>query len=178
MSDSIRSFLTRDHDRLGALLECAEAGGGSIDRAAYDEFRAGLLRHVAMEEKVLLPAAQKASGGTPLPVAAELRLQHGAIAALLVPSPTQRIIGLLRRVLAAHNRIEEGPEQLYATCEKLLRGEMDAIMERLRATPEVPVAAYNDGPHVIDSVCRALIRGGFEPEAEELAADRRPTGAH
>jgi hypothetical protein len=41
-----------------------------------------------MEEKVLLPAAQKARGGEPLQIAAKLRLDHGALAALLVPTPT------------------------------------------------------------------------------------------
>jgi hypothetical protein len=37
-----------------------------------------------MEEKVLLPFAQKKRGGEPLPIAAKLRLDHGALAALLV----------------------------------------------------------------------------------------------
>jgi hypothetical protein len=40
-----------------------------------------------MEERVLIPAARRARGGAALPVARLLRLDHGAIAALLVPPP-------------------------------------------------------------------------------------------
>jgi hypothetical protein len=91
--------------------------------ATYDEFRRGLLKHIGMEEKILLPAAQQARGGEPLPVAAKLRLQHGAIAALMVPTPTPAIVRALRTMLAAHNEIEEGPSGLYDTCERLLETE-------------------------------------------------------
>jgi hypothetical protein len=33
-----------------------------IDAAAYAEFRTGLLNHIGMEEKILLPAAPQARG--------------------------------------------------------------------------------------------------------------------
>ena len=81
-------FLADDHARLDALLQRAIASPGEIDRAAYAEFRAGLLKHISMEEKILLPAAQRTRGGEPLPFAAKLRLDHGALATLLVPTPT------------------------------------------------------------------------------------------
>jgi len=61
---------------------------GNSYRAAYAEFRAGLLKHIALEEKILLPAAQRLNGANPLPIAAKPRLNHGALAALLVPTPT------------------------------------------------------------------------------------------
>jgi hypothetical protein len=51
-------FLANDHERLDGLLRRAMAAG-AIDRAAYAEFRAGLLRHISLEEKILLPAAQR-----------------------------------------------------------------------------------------------------------------------
>ena len=38
-------------------------------------FRAGLLRHIAMEEKALLSAVQESRGGLPLPVAKRLWLR-------------------------------------------------------------------------------------------------------
>src|SRR5262245_30922604 len=78
----------RRSSRLDALLERAMSDPENIDDSAYAQFRAGLLKHIGMEEKVLLPAAQKLRGGEPLPVAPRLRLDHGALAALLVPSPT------------------------------------------------------------------------------------------
>ena len=81
-------FLADDHARLDLLLQRAFADPNRIDLQAYSEFRSGLLKHIAMEEKVLLPTAQQAQDGEPLPIAAKLRIQHGALAALLVPSPT------------------------------------------------------------------------------------------
>jgi hypothetical protein len=63
---------------------------------AYAEFRAGLRRHIGMEEKILLPAARSANEGEPLASAAKLPLYHGALAALLVPTPTGLIIVAIR----------------------------------------------------------------------------------
>ena len=85
----LSGFFADDHRRLEALLDRAAAGPGPIDPELFEQFRAGLLRHIAMEEKILLPAVQRARGGTPLPIARQLRLDHGAIAALLVPTPTR-----------------------------------------------------------------------------------------
>jgi len=90
MASQIRRYLADDHTRLGALLEKAWAKPGLIDREAYAEFRAGLLRHIGLEEKILLPAIQKLRGGQPHPVANRLRLDHGALAALLVPTPSPK----------------------------------------------------------------------------------------
>ena len=84
----LRRFLTEDHQRLDRLLQAALTDDHRVDAAAYHQFRAGLLRHIGMEEKILLPAAQRLRGGEPLPLAAKLRLDHGALAALLMPTPT------------------------------------------------------------------------------------------
>jgi hypothetical protein len=92
MAGQISQFLSRDHRRLEDLLNQADADAEHIDAACYAQFRAGLLKHIAMEEKILLPAAQRLRGGIPLPVAEKLRLDHGALAALLVPTPTPAII--------------------------------------------------------------------------------------
>jgi hypothetical protein len=85
MVGPIHSFLADDHLRLSELLDRAICRPEQIDLAAYAEFRAGLLRHIAMEEKVLLPLAQNKHGNKPLPIAARLRLDHGALAAPLCP---------------------------------------------------------------------------------------------
>jgi hypothetical protein len=55
---------------------------GAIDHATYAEFRAGLLTQIGMEEKILLPVAQRARGDEPLPTAARLRLDPGGSAPL------------------------------------------------------------------------------------------------
>jgi hypothetical protein len=142
----IEVFLTADHTRLDALLARSQLAGGAIDAATYAEFRKGLLRHIAMEEKVLLPYARSKRAGEPLPIAASLRKDHGKIAALLVPSPTPEICARLREVLAAHNPLEEGPTGLYATCDALAGDEGEEVVKRLVAQPEVPVAPHYDGP--------------------------------
>jgi len=98
----------KDHGRLEGLLQAAVAQVGSVDQGAYDQFRAGLLRHIGMEEKILLPAAQRLRGGEPLPIAAKLRLDHGAIASLLMPPPSAAVIATICAVLKVHNTIEEG----------------------------------------------------------------------
>jgi hypothetical protein len=51
----IHRFLARDHTRLDELLRRSVADPAVVDMAAYETFRSGLLRHIAMEEKVLIP---------------------------------------------------------------------------------------------------------------------------
>jgi hypothetical protein len=167
MSGPLATFLAGDHARLDGLLRRAMTEASMIDRAAYAEFRAGLLRHISLEEKILLPAAQRWQGGDPLPMAAKLRLDHGALAALLVPTPTPAIIAVIRTVLAAHNALEEGPGGVYERCEHLAGAEADALLAQLRAAPEVPVAPYADGPQVMSVVRRALARAGYDIELGE-----------
>jgi hypothetical protein len=132
-----------------------------IDPVAYAEFRAGLLKHIGMEEKILLPAAQQARGGEALPIAAKLRLDHGALAALLVPTPTPVIVATIRRILSAHNALEEGPGGVYEVCEQLAGAEAEALLARLRAAPEVPVHPHVDGERIMDATRRALERAGY-----------------
>jgi hypothetical protein len=167
MSGPLTNFLAGDHTRLDGLLRRAMTEASTIDRAAYTEFRAGLLTHISLEEKILLPAAQRWQGGDPLPMAATLRLDHGALAALLVPTPTPTIIAAIRTVLVAHNALEEGPGGVYERCEQLAGAEADVLLSQLHAASEVPVAPYSDGPQVMSVVRRALARAGYDIELGE-----------
>ena len=164
MPGPLYRFLADDHERLDRLLKKAFAERGNVDLDAYAKFRAGLLKHIAMEEKVLLPAAQRLNQGNPLPIAAKLRLDHGALAALLVPKPTDAIGKALRTILTAHNPLEEGPGGLYETCEQLAGAGIDGILAQLRAVPDVALAPNLDGPNVIAGARRALARAGYELE--------------
>ena len=145
---AIERFMTEDHTRLDRALDASVRHDASIDDAAYTELRSGLLRHIGMEEKILLPFARARRGGEPLPVAATLRADHSAIAKLLVRSPSAPLVAELRALLARHNPLEEGPGGLYAACDALAgtETEADAIVEQLRAQPVVPLAKYYDGP--------------------------------
>jgi hypothetical protein len=164
----ITRWLSADHERLDGLLARATARTGAIDRMPYEEFRRGLLRHIAIEEKVLLPAAQQARAGDPLPVAGRLRLDHGAIAALLVPTPTATIVATIRAILREHNPVEEGPDGLYATCDRLLAADADVLVGTMAAHPPPPVNPHNDGPGVMPAVERALERAGYRLSAEPV----------
>ena len=159
---SISAFLAEDHRRLERLLDSALASVGSVDRESYDRFRAGLLRHIGIEEKILLPTVQRRRGGEPLSVAAKLRLDHGAIAALLMPTPTRAVLATLRSILEQHNLLEEGAEGVYHTCDTLLREDLGQFMAQLHAAPDVTVFPCSDAPAVLGAVRRAVERAGFE----------------
>jgi len=159
-SVTIRRFLCDDHARLDALLARAAAQPERIDREAYDEFRRGLLKHIGMEEKILLPAALRLRG-EPLELAARLRLDHGALAALLVPTPTRAILRALRAILEGHNRLEEDAGGVYEICERLAGEAAGELLAQLRAAPEVPAAAHVDSPRVMSATRRALARAGY-----------------
>ena len=162
MHGKIYRYLADDHRRLDALLERAMSDPANIDAAAYAQFRAGLLKHIGMEEKVLLPAAQKLRGGEPLPVAAKLRLDHGALAALLVPTPTVPLVAAIRAILKAHNPIEEDPGGIYDQCEELAGAEAEQILRQLQNYSEVKVVPHVDSPFVMEATRRALERAGYD----------------
>lgn len=157
----ITDFLVQDHRRLETLLQQAVAPADHIDQGAYAQFRAGLLRHIGMEEKILLPAVQGLRGEGPLPIASKLRLDHGALATLLIPTPTAAVIATIRGILKDHNIIEEGPGGLYETCDELAGGDAARILAKLQAAPEVAVLPHSDTPTVMSTLHRVLERAGY-----------------
>jgi len=162
MNGAVYRYLAEDHRRLERLLDDATRDSSQIDTSAYLDFRGGLLRHISMEEKILLPAARAALGGKPLPLAAALRLDHGALAALLVLTPTPIIIEAIRTILAAHNPKEEAPSGIYSQCESLAGFNSDKILLRLQEAPAVAMADYVDSPLAIKSARSAIVRAGYD----------------
>jgi hypothetical protein len=162
MSGKIHRYLCEDHERLDALLERAVSDPENIDAAAYAGFRSGLLKHIGMEEKVLLPAARKLRGGEALPLAARLRLDHGALTALLVPSPTRSIISAIRAIFDVHNPIEEDPGGIYDQCDALAGAEADRILDALQKFRDVKMLPHVDTPFVMEAARRGLARAGYD----------------
>lgn len=156
MAGPLGRFLADDHARLDELLRQAMADPRALDLEAYRRFRGGLLRHIGMEEKVLLPDARRRRGGEPLPAARRLRADHSALAALLVPTPTRALLEVVREVLDEHNRIEEEPGGVYDACEALAGDEAALVLARLRAAPEVRQAPHFDGPLAHEHIASLL----------------------
>ncbi len=160
----IARALAEDHARLGELLSRSGATPGALARGPFDAFRAGLLRHIAIEEKILLRAAREARGGEPLPMFRRIRIDHGALASLLVPTPTSELVAEIRSILDPHNLAEEGPGGLYDACDRLLAARAPEILGRIRSYPPVKVAAYVDGPRVLRRAADALAQSAKQFE--------------
>jgi len=155
-------YLARDHERLDDLLERSVTEQGKIDMKAYADFRQGLLKHIGIEEKIILPAIARLQNGKQAEVAARLRLDHGALVALMVPSPTTQIVATIRSILRVHNALEEKEGGLYQLIEQLAGSEADDLLKKVRNYPEVPVNPYNDRPVVFDAARRAVERAGYK----------------
>lgn len=152
----ITEYLLADHERLSALLVAATSGP-DFDRDAFAAFRAGLLRHIAIEEKVLFPAARRARGGEPLSRAHDLRIEHAALTSLLVPSPDAALCAEIISILHPHDAVEEGPDGVYVECEILMTEKKSAaLLASARAFPVVPTSAHFDGPTAHRTAASAL----------------------
>ena len=149
-------YLAADHARLHVLLERACAPG-SFDREAFASFRAGLLRHIGIEEKLLFPAVRSANDGEHLATARALRVEHAAIASLLVPTPDGALAREIRGLLAQHDFVEERAGGVYEQCERILgEARSRALARQAAASGEVPVAPHFDGPNVHRTAAAAL----------------------
>ncbi len=156
MSGPLHRFFAADHERLDALLRSSVARPDRVDLGPFGGFRAGLLKHIGMEEKYLFPAARSVRPGL-LPITSRLRVDHGAIAALLVPTPTPAIVADLASVLGPHNRREEQEGGVYDACEGALGpSATHRLLEQLRGFPELPLKPYHDGPEVMRHVAVTL----------------------
>lgn len=151
----IAAWFAADHARLDELLRRA-ADGAAFDGEAFEAFRGGILRHIALEEKLLFPALRAARGGEPPPLARRLRVEHGAIASLLVPPPDAAVAAELRSILGPHNAAEEEPGGLYQACDQLLEARAGELLARAGAYPPVKLAPHRDGPGVYRTAAEAL----------------------
>jgi len=162
MRSVLYQYLSSDHDSLDRLLNLATAKPGIIDMESYAEFRQRLLRHISIEEKIVLPAIAKWQGGRKAVLADRLHLDHAAIVSLMVPPPTAAIILTLKSVFAVHNPLEEDDGGLYDVFETLAGPQALNILEQLRAAPAVSVLPHNDKPELLELAKQALARAGHE----------------
>jgi len=158
---TITNYLEQDHRRIEDILRRATSSSERIDPALYSEFRGALLRHIGMEEKILFPAIRTATGGSSLPGVEQLHLDHGALAALLVPTPTPAILNAILTILRGHNVIEEGEEGIYRKFERLPDIDGPGILEKLKGAPAAPLNPHVNNRIAIESMQAALHRAGY-----------------
>lgn len=153
-------LLADDHDRLDALLDQAAAGDGGVNLDAWERFRRGLLRHIAVEERVLFTFVKRRLG-EPLPGVERLRAEHSAIARLLCYRPDRRLLEGVRALLGPHNEREEGPDGVYARCEEVAGADLEALVADVRAFGDVKPAPYREesGAPTADEALAWALRG-------------------
>jgi hypothetical protein len=151
---ALHEYLAADHDRLDALLIAALRDDGTIDHDSYAGFRRGLLRHISIEERVLFAELRKRGGETAL--SRQLHRDHAALCALLVPPPGPVEILQIAAILRIHNDLEERAGGLYEFVESLAASELDSLLARVRAIPEVKVAPHVDSPLVRRNIAALL----------------------
>lgn len=171
---TLAQYMEDDHNRIDGLLARSVADPERFDHEAFERFRSALLHHVGIEEKILLADARRRGGGVPLPIAPVLRREHGAIASLLVPTPDHALVAEIRALLDVHNPREEGPDGLYATCERLAGPDVPALLARVRAAPEVPMARHYDGSRATRSAADALARSSEAAPPRSFVPHSKP----
>jgi hypothetical protein len=172
MHGKLYHYFETDHKRLEALLDRATQKPGEFEMIAYGEFRSGLLRHIGLEEKILFPAAQNAKAPEPIPGLQKLRLDHGALTALMVPPPTAAIVAAIRAILVEHDALEESPGGPYDVCERLAGKDVDQLLEKVRNAPAVPVLPHRSEPFVLEATRRAVACAGYDLGKFEAAEDQ------
>ena len=128
-----------------------------MNRFSYQGFRAGLLRHIGLEEKLLFPSLRRSGDVKTLEMVNRLHREHALFAALLIPRPTGEILQQLRDRLGDHNHREEGPGGLYELAEGIAGENAGALAAELRAGPEARVAQHFDTPRSHENI-RILTR--------------------
>lgn len=146
MASPVTHLLTAEHAESQARLAACHLKDGAVDLKRFDEFRHSLLRHIAIEEKVLMPALTKALGKPPL-FQNGLRKDHAGIAALCVPTPTREWLEDLRDLLEHHQRVEEAPGGFYAQLDQHVGGDPH-LHEAVASFPRLKLPDFERGPKV------------------------------
>ena len=136
------SFMTDDHRQCDDLLAEAEMAQGKGDlaaaRSAFAQFRAAMLEHFDVEEKILFPRFEAKTGMTQGPTAV-MRGEHeqmrdlldAALAALAEPDggDYSGLVETLIILMQQHNMKEENI--LYPMCDQHLADESAALVDQL-----------------------------------------------
>jgi len=138
MVDMMAEILERDGYRVEAAADGADR---DALRAAWRDFEASLREHLDMEEQVLFPAFEAATGMTDSGPTFVMRMEHEQMRGLLEQMGTALERGdhdalldqgdTLLMLIQQHNQKEEG--MLYPMSERALASEWPALHERVAA---------------------------------------------
>jgi hemerythrin-like domain-containing protein len=140
---TISDFLAPDHKRCDNLFAAAESavsqGDWGAAAAEFRSFQDALLHHFAMEEQVMFPAFEAATGMTQGPTAV-MRSEHRQMTVLLnlmadtlARKNRDGFLGdadTLLIVMQQHNLKEE--QMLYRMADQTLAGQLDGLLERMQ----------------------------------------------
>jgi iron-sulfur cluster repair protein YtfE (RIC family) len=135
---AISEFMTRDHDRLDAILALFEKeSDAKTAQRLFSEFDEGLRAHIAWEEDILFPPFEERTGMRDIGPTTIMRMEHGLIKELLDTivgaigkSDTHESVAALAELLGAHNVKEENV--LYPWLDRSLsHSETNAVMDRI-----------------------------------------------
>ncbi len=152
--------MSQDHSKLDELLEKALKTREGILSAPFWAFREGLLRHIGIEETILLPSLINPSDEVKS-LAQQLRLEHGALTNLLVPEPTREIVKALQIILAPHNVREESAGGFYSFVDALPDTRVKDLLRRISEAPYPPLRPYSKRPQALEAAKRAMQRAGY-----------------
>ena len=140
MDSGIAAFFTEDHQRCDDLWAAVEAAEGTAGfAAAFSAFEAAMRRHLAMEEEVVFPAFEDATGMHNMGPVAVMRHEHEQMRGVLAQMEAAASSGdhadcvaqgdTLLMLIQQHNLKEEGV--LYPMMEAHLGPQWPALRERL-----------------------------------------------
>jgi regulator of cell morphogenesis and NO signaling len=143
-STAITQYLQNDHARLDGLVsdarEVLQSGDSAGASTFFRQFRKGLLRHIQIEEEMLFPLFESATGFTSSGPTSVMRSEHIEILKIidqmneLFEGKDVSLAGFdslharLKAVLVPHNQKEE--MILYPESDRLITGESKSELVR------------------------------------------------
>lgn len=142
--NTFSDFMSHDHGHCDALFaraeEVVESGDWGDAAAVHGEFLLAMNHHFAMEEELLFPAFEEASGNASGPTAV-MRHEHSQMRSLfeemseaLAQQDVDAYLGVAETLLILmqqHNAKEE--QILYPMSDRLLAPQRDALMNKMRS---------------------------------------------
>lgn len=152
-------FLTQTHEELRDLLDKSLSVEG-VQLEPYEAFRTELLKHIGVEEHIVLPLVEERSPQRFFALK-QIRLEHRAIGMLLALQPSGEIITVIRNLLKKHDFLEETPDTLYDILDDCCADDQPELLKRIREYPGLPLSDVVEETPTLEDARRAIYRAGY-----------------